>query len=236
MQDMKGKVVFITGGSKGIGRHTAYRFGKAGAKVIINARGLEALERTASEFRADGIDIDYYRCDVSVEDNVKSTVSEIIEKDGRIDVLINNAGVGLNKPVEEVTAEEYDLTMDVNMRGVFLMTKYIVPHMKKRKQGFIINVSSGEGVTASENASIYGASKFAVRGFTEAVATELRPYNIRVSIIYPGAVNTDFLEGIDDEKRKKIIQPEDIAESLYHMAAQPERYWIYELYNKAFYK
>jgi 3-oxoacyl-[acyl-carrier protein] reductase len=235
MEELKGKVIFITGGSKGIGRYTAYRLGKAGAKIIINARGLEALEKTTSEFRAEGIDIDYYQCDVSIEENVKSTVSKVIDKDGKIDILVNNAGVGLNKPADESTAEEYDLVMDVNMRGVFLMTKYIVPHMKKQRQGFILNISSGEGIEASANSSVYGASKFAVRGFTEATAMELKPHNIRVAIMYPGAVNTDFLD-VDDESRKKIIQPEDIAESIYHMVAQPERYWIFELYNKAFLK
>ena len=134
--------------------------------------------------------------------------------------------------------EKFDEMMNTNVRGVFLMTKYVLPHMKKEKDGYIINISSGAGKNGIAGMAGYCASKFALMGFTQSVALEAKPFDVRVSVICPGSTNSEFHEKIgsfpDEKKREDMIQSEDIADTIYHMVIQPKRYWIFEVVTRGF--
>ncbi|HPZ08186.1 MAG TPA: SDR family oxidoreductase [Candidatus Eremiobacteraeota bacterium] len=236
--NIKGKVVIITGASSGIGKSTARLFSSEGATVIAISRDKSKLDKVKEEFQKDGLKLEVFSCDISKEDEVKALIESVIETSGKIDILINNAGLGYRTPVEEMSAEQFDTMMNTNIRGVFLITKYVLPNMKKRKDGYIINISSGAGRNGIANMSGYCASKFALMGFTESVALEVKPYDIRVSVLCPGSTSTEFHENIgshpDEAAREAMIQPEDIAGTIYHMVTQPKRYWVFEVVTRAF--
>lgn len=235
--NVKNRVILITGGSTGIGKETAGLFAGKGALTIAISRNIEKLRKTKNEFEKQGLNLNIYACDVSKDQEVKSLISNIIDTYGHIDILINNAGLGYKVPVEDMTEEQFDEMMNTNIKGVFLMTKYVLPFMKKRKEGYIINISSGAGRNGITNMSGYCASKFALMGFTESVALEAKPFNIRVSVLCPGSTSSEFHQNIgviDKTAREAMIQPEDIAETIHHMVIQPERYWIFEVVTRAF--
>ena len=236
---MKNKVILITGVSAGIGKETARLFARKEAITIGAARTVSKLKQIRDEFKKEGLNLHILNCDVSKEKDVKEMTEKIYQDYGKIDVLINNAGTGYRGPVEKMEVEQFDSLMNTNIRGVFLLTKYVLPRMKQKKDGFIINISSGAGRNGIANMAAYCASKFALMGFTESVALEAKPYDVKVSVICPGSTNTEFHEKIgshpDEEKRKLMIQSEDIAETIYHMVESPKRYWIYEVVTRGFF-
>ena len=234
---LKGKTAIITGGSSGVGKATAYKLGKMGAVVILVARNRDKLLKVKEEFKKEGIEVHIQSADVGKEEDVKRVVEEVLSYHKKIDFLINNAGLGFTGAVEDVPIEKYDLMMNTNMRGVFLFTKYVLPAMKKQKDGYIINISSGAGKNGIKNMSVYCASKFAVVGFSEAVALEAKPFDVKVSVICPGSINTNFhnnFRHFSEEDGKTMQQPEDIAETIYHLVTSPKQYWIFELTTRAF--
>jgi len=236
--NVKNRVIVITGASTGIGKETAGLFAGKGAITIAISRNIEKLQKTKDELEKDGGKLNIYACDVSKDKEVKSLVANIIETYGTIDILINNAGLGYKVPVEDMTVEQFDEMMNTNIKGVFLMTRYVLPYMKARKEGYIINISSGAGRNGIAGMSGYCASKFALMGFTESVALEAKPFNVRVSVLCPGSTSSEFHQNIganpDKTAREAMIQPEDIAETIHHMVIQPERYWIFEVVTRAF--
>ncbi len=237
---LDGKVVIITGGSSGVGKATGKKLGQEGAIVVLVARGEERLLKAKEELRKEGIEVHIHKADVSSENDVKRVVSEVLAYYKRIDILINNAGLGYTGPVEDLEVEKYDQMMNTNMKGVFLFTKHVLPSMKKDKSGYILNIASGAGKNGIKNMASYCASKFAVGGFSEAVALEAKPYDVRVSVLYPGSINTDFHKNIradfKEEDGRTMQQPEDIAETVYHILTCPTRYWIFELTTRSFLK
>jgi len=236
--NVKNKVIVITGGSTGIGKEVAALFSRKGAITIALSRNMEKLKKAKEELQKEGLNLNIYACDVSKDEEVKSVISVIIETYGAIDILINNAGLGYKVPVEDMTVEQFDEMMNTNIKGVFLMTRCVLPHMKKRKKGYIINISSGAGRNGIANMSGYCASKFALMGFTESVALEAKPFNVRVSVLCPGSTSSEFHQNIginpDKSARDSMIQAEDIADTIHHMVIQPERYWIFEVVTRAF--
>jgi len=241
---MKGKVIFITGVSSGLGRSMAKKFFLEGGIVIGFSRRKEILEETKKELNI-GISIPEERGifypiagDVGIEKDVEQGVKEVMEKFGKVDILINNAGVGFRSPVESTSIEQFDTMMNTNVRGIFLMTKYILPQMKEKKDGYIVNISSGAGLNGIANLAVYCASKFAVKGFSESVALEAKPHDVRVSVLYPGSMNTNFHENTgshpDHITRQKMMQPEDIAEIVFTVVNQPKTCWIFDLSLRAF--
>lgn len=235
---LKNKVAVVTGGSSGIGLATAEKLASEGAFVYMLARGKEKLYHAVQSLINKNYSVFPAVCDVSCEESVKKTITSILERHGRIDILVNNAGVGYIADVENTTADQFDETIGTNLRGTFLMTKYTLPVMKKARDGYIINVSSGAGLNGIASMSIYCASKFGVRGFTEAVALEAKPFDVRVSVICPGTVNTNLHEKFglthSEEACALMIQPEDIAETICSLATSPKRYWIFEIRTRAF--
>lgn len=190
--DLSGKVAIVTGGSVGIGFGIAYRLAEAGAKVVIVGRRLEEVEKTAQELNDQGMTAYPYAADVSNEDNVYHLVRATLEKYGQIDILVNNAGIFPFSPLASMTSADFDKVIATNLRGVFLMTKYVSDEMKKRGQGGkIINVTSIDSLHPSAvGLAHYDASKHGVLGFTKNVALELAKDNITVTGVAPGGILT----------------------------------------------
>jgi NAD(P)-dependent dehydrogenase (short-subunit alcohol dehydrogenase family) len=221
---LKDRVAIITGAGKGIGQGIAKVFVQEGAKVVIVDWDEEAGKRTAEELCQAGGDAFFVKCDVSKEDQVKAMVQAALEKYGRIDILVNNAGVGVYKSVLEATSEDWDLCLGVNLKGVFLCSKYVIPHMQAIGKGVIINISSVHSAATVAGVAPYAASKGGVTALTRNMAIDYGP-TIRVVAISPGWVLTPLIQSIFDkypdpaeqrrivEQRqvmKRIGRPEDI--------------------------
>lgn len=199
MENIKNKVVVITGGSSGMGEATARYLAANGAKVVIAARRAERIIALAAEITAAGGTAIAVTTDVTNRDDVKKLVAQAVETYGRIDVLINNAGVMPLSPIEQLKIDEWDQMIDVNLRGVLHGIAAALPHMKAQKSGHIINTASVAGHKIFGASAVYSATKFAVRALSEGLRQEVKPYNIRTTIISPGAVKTELLDHISDK-------------------------------------
>ncbi|MBI2817423.1 MAG: SDR family oxidoreductase [Acidobacteria bacterium] len=187
---LSNRVALITGGGRGIGRAVAMAYAREGAKVAICARTAAEIEKAVADIRALG-DCEGWVCDVSSEESVKEFVTAARSRFGDINVLVNNAGVMIRPaPVTSIDIRKWDYTMAVNVRGVFLVTQAVLPMMIKQKSGAIINLSSDLGRGGYANFAAYATSKWAVEGFTQTLAAEVRPYNIRANTVSPGVVAT----------------------------------------------
>jgi len=201
---LEGKVTLITGGGRGIGKAVAIAYARAGAKLALCARTATELEQSVSELRALKTEAEGWICDVSLEEPVKQFVGGAHEKFGRIDVLVNNAGVMTRPvPMTELNVRKWDYTMAVNLRGPFLVTQAVLPVMIKQKSGSIINVSSMIGRGAYANFIAYATSKWGLEGFTQTLAVEARSSNIRVNSVEPGYVATK-LTGFNGSKPDSV--------------------------------
>jgi NAD(P)-dependent dehydrogenase (short-subunit alcohol dehydrogenase family) len=191
---MDRKVVIVTGSARGIGEACLRLFAKNG----YAAAGLDLLPegtKAAEELNAQGYESLFFQCDVSNEQQVSQCVRQVGEKYGRVDVLVNNAGIVLVKPFDQITWEEFRRTTEVNLGGHFLLCKYVLPYMKQQKSGVIVNMGSVSGHVGQVDHVMYGATKGAIIAMTRALAWELAPYNIRVNSISPGSVDTPMLRG-----------------------------------------
>jgi NAD(P)-dependent dehydrogenase (short-subunit alcohol dehydrogenase family) len=201
---LEDKVALMTGGGRGIGKAVAIAYARAGAKLALCARTATELEQSVSEIRALKTEAEGWICDVSLEEPVKQFVAGAHEKFGRIDVLVNNAGVMTRPvPMTELDVRKWDYTMAVNLRGPFLVTQAVLPVMMKQKSGSIINVSSMIGRGAYANFIAYATSKWGLEGFTQTLAVEARSSNIRVNSVEPGYVATK-LTGFNGSKPDSV--------------------------------
>ncbi|RFB80745.1 SDR family oxidoreductase [Methylovirgula sp. 4M-Z18] len=195
-ENIKGKVVVITGASSGLGEAAARRLAEDGAKLVLGARRIDRLEALAKELAlGDGAVL---KTDVSDREQVKQLVERAVEKHGRIDVLINNAGLMPQSLLESLKVDEWDRMIDVNIKGVLYGIAAALPDMKAQKSGHIINVSSVAGHKIGPGGAVYSATKHAVRAISEGLRQEVKPYNIRTTIISPGAVATELPNTITD--------------------------------------
>lgn len=197
-QNFKGKVVVITGASSGAGEATARHLAELGAAVVLGARRAERIKAIALELREAGYNAKAVPTDVKVEAQVKNLVDTAVKEFGRVDVILNNAGVMPLAPLEALKVHEWDHMIDVNIKGTLYGVAAALPHMKDQRSGHIINVSSVYGHVVGPAATVYCATKFAVRALSEGVRKEVKPYNIRTTIISPGAMKTELLEHISD--------------------------------------
>jgi 3-oxoacyl-[acyl-carrier protein] reductase len=210
---LKDKVALITGGARGIGKAVALAYARQGARLAICARTESEINDTVREIRKVKAEGKGWSCDVSIEDSVKDFVSDVIKEFGRIDVLVNNAGVMTRPvPITELEVKKWDYTIAVNLRGPFLVTKSVLPMMVKQKSGSIINVSSMVGRGAYANFIAYATSKWGVEGFTQTLAAEVRASNIRVNSVEPGYVATK-LTGYSG------TQPESVTDLFVYLAS-----------------
>ncbi len=213
---LAGQTALVTGGSKGIGRAICFALAREGANIVIAARHENEIKDTVDKLKAMNSESLAIQADVRSEEDVRRLISIIIDKCGRLDILINNAGVACKKRLEETTLEEYEKMMDTNLKGVFLCTKYAIPYLKESKNGKIINISSVGGIHGLPEFSIYCASKFGVNGITESIASELIG-EIKVYSVCPGAVDTDMYMSIYSDRPR--LKPENIAEKVLELAS-----------------
>ncbi len=207
-QDLKDKVVYITGGSRGIGYGIAYTLLKCGMKVAISGRSIDHLDNAAEKLSREG-DLLAIQSDVSKHGDEERAIREVADRFGKLDVLVANAGVGHFKPIDELTENEWHETIDTNLTGVYHSVKAAIP-LLKQSSGYIITMASLAGTNFFETASAYNASKFGLVGFTQAIMLDLRKHGIKVSTIMPGSVASYFNDHTPDEKDGWKIQPEDI--------------------------
>jgi len=230
MEKLKGKTAIITGGGTGIGKATARLFAREGANIVITGRTEETLLETACEISDAGAEISYRVSDVSCETDCIKTVESTLGKYGRIDILFNNAGVCYKSNTHETDADVWDETFDVNVKGVYLMSKHTLPHMIRQGQGSIVNNSSILGLKASAAGfAAYSASKGAVNQLTRSMALEYADKGIRVNAVCPGTIYTPMMDELFEEwgnrelgeKRYisvhpigRLAQPEEIAHAV----------------------
>ena len=212
-QSYRDRVAIITGSGSGIGKATALALAQEGMKIVLCGRTVSKLEETAKLVEEAGGKAMIVSGDLRDESYIIRIVDETMEAFGRIDVLINNAGVSLAKPVVDCTAEEFDQIMDTNMKAPFLLCKYSIPHMRKSDCGTIINIASVVGHKGYVNQSLYGASKHAITGFTKVLAKEVQEDGIRVHLLSPGGVYTEMVANVrPDLDPTYLIKPVDIAD------------------------
>lgn len=194
MKSFHGKTALVMGGTAGIGRSTALCFASAGANVVISGLGADEGREVESVVRAAGVGAMFIEADVSRETEVQQVTARAVERFGRIDAAVNNAGIeGRFGPVHEATAEDFERIIGVNLKGVWLGMKYQIPHMLSKGGGAIVNTASSAGVTGIPNVALYTASKHGVVGLTKATALELAASKIRVNAVAPGPVDTGLL-------------------------------------------
>lgn len=233
---LDGKVALVTGARRGVGKGIALKFAKAGANVAMCDLNLPDLEKVAEEIQALGRSSLPIQADTSVKADVERMVEKILKEFGTINILVNNAGIIIRKDLFDHTEEDWDKTMNVNLKSVFLCCKQVVPVMIKQGKGKIINIASGVGQIGMRR-GVYGASKAGVINLTASMALELAPYKINVNAISPGIVETPMsapireLPGMKDKMLSRIpygrlAQPEDIASAALFLASDESDYIV----------
>lgn len=237
------RTALVTGSTRGIGKETALLLLQKGLNVIISSRSQEGVDNVIEEildkFPSKKENILGLKCDVSKHSEVKTLVDVSVKRFGRIDVLVNNAGIVYFKCLLDTTEEEWDKTIDINLKGVFLFTKEVLPYMIENKSGIIINVSSGAGKYGFPNLSAYCASKFGVIGLTESVAKEVTDNNVKIMAICPGGVYTKMIKDIVkvgyNTSNRNLMKPKEVANKIYDMIFNQNGYYngqSVEFYNK----
>lgn len=226
---MKKKTVLITGSSRGIGRETAKVFAKNGYNVVINYNKSEKEAKSLyDELNLEGYSVRMYKADVSNVDEVNQLINYTIGQFEAIDVLVNNAGISRVNLFTDITNEEWDEVMSVNLNGVFFATRKALQYMKDQGSGKIINIASIWGLVGGASEVHYSASKGAIIALTKALAKEVGPSNIQVNCVAPGVIKTDMLEGLSKETFDSLIEdtplmrlgePKDIAECVFYLAS-----------------
>jgi len=220
--ELKDKIAVVTGASKGIGLAIAREFLAAGMRVAICGRSREALTGAKSALDA-GDRLYAARCDVGRFEEVERFFEAVLDLWGGVDVLVNNAGVGRFKAVDELSVEDWRTVVDTNLSGPFYCVKAAVPLMRERGGGFIVNIGSLAGRNPFPGGAAYNASKFGLNGFSEATMLDLRNQGIRVSQIMPGSVQTDFQPGGGAPDADWKLSPEQVAETALHLVQMPQR-------------
>jgi NADP-dependent 3-hydroxy acid dehydrogenase YdfG len=238
-ENLTNKVAIVTGASSGIGEATAIALAAAGAKVVAVARRSDRLEALAEKIRIQGGTLQPMTADVADEAQIRDVVAKTQEQFGRIDSLINNAGVMLLGPIDGANTEDWRRMIDVNLLGLMYATHAVLPMMKSQKTGHIINVSSVAGRTISSYGAVYCATKFAVGAFSESLRQQVYQDNIRVTIVEPGVVATELVQHITHTETKnmaetvygsmKTLESEDIANAIVYALTQPDRVNVNEL-------
>jgi len=222
-RQLENKIALVTGASRGIGRSISMALAAAGAQVILSARTVQKLEHVRQEIEKAGGRAQVIPVDISQTEALMGLFGDIKKRFKRLDILVNNAAIGIFGSIADTSREDLDKILDINFKSMFTACQQSFKLMMAQRSGFIINISSIMGVKAYKHQSIYAASKHAVMGLTKALAVEGQEYNIRVSAILPGGVDTDFIsDARPDLDRSVLIRPEDIAQTvLYLLALSP---------------
>ena len=236
--NVKSKVVVITVASSGLGEAAAKHLSTLGATVVLGARRKERIENLAKEIKQNGGQALAIAVDVTQREQVKKLVDAAVEQFGRVDVILNNAGLMPLSPMDRLNVDEWDTLIDVNIKGVLNGIAAVLPYMKKQKSGQVINTSSVAGHKIFHGSAVYSATKSAVRVLTEGLRMDVKPYNIRTTIVSPGAVKTELLEHISEADVQQAnkdyvgevgISPDSFARVVAFAISQPEDVDINEI-------
>ena len=221
-------VAVITGASRGIGAAIARELARRGHRLALLSRDREKLREVVQEVAGESPAVETFSCDLQDPQQVEKTFEAILPWAGQIDVLVNNAGLGIFAPLHELSDTDWDSQLNTNLRGVFYCSRAVIPAMIAQQSGTIINISSLAGKNAFAGGSAYCASKWGLQGLTYCMAEELRQHNIRVSIICPGSVHTEFSphKGKDPAK---MLQPEDVAKTVGWLLEQSPQSFVSEI-------
>ncbi len=243
MLSLQNKVVAVTGSSKGIGLAIARLFASEGARVALLARNTRELKTALRSIPAGSEGesrCQMVKCDVRQKAEIKSAISQIKKRFGRIDIWVNNAGVGAHKPLTETTEREYDAMLDTNLRAVYYSLKMLIPIFRKQKpnadscKGHVINISSGAARIGAANLAVYAASKAALNALSESVANEVRQENIKISVLSPASTNTNLMRNLSAKKPNRALSPsiaatkltvDEVAEMVVFLAKQNSNAW-----------
>jgi NADP-dependent 3-hydroxy acid dehydrogenase YdfG len=230
MDTLEGKVILVTGGGRGLGEAICYSLAQAGAIVVPADMREDLLHRLESGLPSNGHKVTTVQMDVCDEQQVRNGLDSIVKEYGRIDVLINNAGTDKTLSVEELEIEDWDRIMAVNLRGPFVLSKLVLPIMKKQGTGHIVNITSTAAKRAWANAAAYHASKWGLLGFSHALHVEARPLNIKVTAVIAGGMQTPFLlERFPDLDVNLLQDPKNVADTVRFILSQPAETVIPEI-------
>lgn len=232
--NLDGQVALVTGSSRGIGAVIARRLAQAGARVALNYNAnLQAATEVMRTITADGGDAIIIAGDVSDQTGAQETIKTVINRFGRIDILINNAGIHRDRLLLRMTPADFDEVLQVNLRGAFLCTRYVMPHLIRQHYGRVINISSVVGLTGNPGQANYAAAKAGLIGFTKAVAREVASRNVTVNAVAPGYIATGMVEDLSDEQRNQILDripmgrfgtSQDVAETILFLSGKGAGY------------
>jgi len=228
--EQQGKTALVTGAGKGIGRAIALALAKQGMDVVVAARTQTDIDKVAAEITKLGRKALAIQCDVSKEQDVQNLISGALKVFPTIDVLVNNAGIGVFKPVDEMSSADFDSMWETNVRGTFLATKAALPTMKKQKSGDIINIASLAGRNSFKGGTGYSTTKWAMIGFARSLMLEVRDFNIRVITICPGSVDTEFHpESNKNKDTSRVPKADDIAQVVVNAITMPRYVMVSEI-------
>jgi 3-oxoacyl-[acyl-carrier protein] reductase len=237
---LAGKVALVTGAAQGIGKAVALLLARNGADIVVSDINLEKAEETAKEVQVLGRKALAIKVDVAKSDDVDKMVQAILAQFGHIDILINNAGIARDKLILRMTEEDWDVVLNINLKGTFNCTKAVVRHMSKQKSGKIVNIASVVGEMGNAGQGNYAASKAGVIGFTKTIAREFAQRGINVNVIAPGYIETPMTEALPDkvkEDLKRLIpmdrlgKPEDVAEAVLFLVSESANYITGQVLN-----
>lgn len=229
---LEGKVAIVTGAGRGIGRATALALANEGADLVLAARTVSELNDVADEIRGSGREALAVATDVSVKSDVDSMVRQALDRFGKVDVLVNNAGVANHKALPDITEADWDLHINVNLKGVFLCTQAVFSHMCDRGSGHIVNVSSLAGKNFPYKMAAYGSAKWGVVGLTGITHVEGRPHGVKAILVRPGPVDTRMRRENHKDDLTKLAQPEDVADVILLAVTQHKRAYtpVFDVY------
>lgn len=235
------KVVFVTGGSRGIGKEVALKYADNGYNVVINyVSDKTDVEKLEKEFEKRKVESLIIKADVSKAEEVDNVVTQAIDKFGKIDVLVNNAGITKDNLLMRMSEEEFDRVIEINLKGTYLVTKAVSKYMMKKRSGSIINLSSVVGVAGNAGQCNYSASKAGIIGFTKSLAKELASRNILINAVAPGFITTDMTNVLKDDIKNQIAEsiplrrmgtPEDVANVIKFLASEDSSYITGQVIN-----
>jgi short-subunit dehydrogenase len=221
MSSLAGKVALVTGSGRGIGKAVALSLARSGCRLVVTARTAAQLEQVQQEIQAIGGDSKTVPADLTRDQDIERVVAEIRSVYGAVDFLVNNAGWGKRAPVARLKVEDLDQTLRVNLRAPMLLAKHLLPDMIEKGGGAVINIGSVSGKAGEANGAAYSASKFGLIDFTQSLYEEVREHGIKVAVILPGFVDTPMIPPVKQLDRSKMIQANDVAQSVLYVLNSP---------------